>query len=498
MDLQELLKNSDTNKYVLEVSGKLENINVKCIRNDSRLVEKDSIFIAVKGVNNDGTKYVDQAKENGAVAIVFEENIDLKDYEYLDMTLIRVKEIRKFVAYMSRDLYKNPTKRVPVIAITGSKGKTTSTFVLQEILMKQGYNVGIIGTVGAYHNKEKIMDLENTTGESFQTNEIMNNMISNGVNIIILEVSSQSVVADRVEGMSFEYSCFTNFSEDHISKTEHPNMEAYYNAKIEIIEKAPVIILNMDDKEVQKVKDILKNKKIITYGKDTNNDIIIDSDNITYLERGTQFVLKYNNNKENFETNMLGEIAVYNVSCAIAIANELNVDLNSIKEGIKNIYVEGRFNFIENDLGINIIIDYAHTEESLHQCLLTLRNITTGNLISLWGLSGQRDKGKRPKMGKISGKLADLTIITSEDPRNEDPEDIAKEIAVGVEEVNGKYFIENDRKLAIFKAIDIAKPGDTVALLGKGQERSQIFKDKEIYLNEKEIVEEYLTNNKKN
>lgn len=493
-NLLELLKNKELDKYIIEAKGELE-IDIINIRNDSRLVEVGSLFIAIKGVNHDGIDYVEQAKEKGAVAIVVEEHINLDNLEYLKLPIIKVREIRKFIGYLSKDFYDNPTKRIPVIAITGSKGKTTTSFILTQILMRNGYNVGTIGTVGAYLNLKEFVKLENTTAESFQTNEILNNMILEGANILVLEVSSQAIVGDRIVGMNFEYSTFTNFSQDHISVTEHPTFEAYYNAKIKIVNMAETIILNMDDENVKKAKDILKNKRIITYGHDKKNDIIIDLDNIYYTEKGTEFILEYDGKINKFTTSMLGNIAVYNIACAIAIAKDLGISDNVIKEAIKNVYIEGRFNFIENDLDINIVVDYAHTEESLKQALEIFKYITKGKVIALWGLSGQRDKGKRPKMGKISGQLADFTIITSEDPRNEDPENIARDIAVGIEEVGGKYFIENDRRQAIFKAIDLAKPGDTVALLGKGQERTQIFKDKEIYLNEKEIVQEYLNKN---
>ncbi len=496
MKLEEILDVKEVKEYVLEVSGDISNIDIENIRNDSRQVEEGSLFVAVKGVNNDGINYVNQAREKGAVAIVVEEFININNYTYLELPIIKVRDVRKFVAYFSKVLYKDPTNRVPVIAVTGSKGKTTTCFVLREILLEKGYNVGTIGTVGVYINRDKVLELDNTTGESFQTNEIIYNMVKNGINIIILEVSSQSVVADRVEGMHFEYTCFTNFSEDHISVTEHPSMEEYYNAKIQIIEKSPVVILNMDDEEVRKANDILKDKKIVKYGYSDENDIIINKDSIDYTNKGTKFTLKYNSQERQFSTSMLGDIAVYNITCAIAIAKEFHIEDEIINKAIQKIYIEGRFNFIPNDLGIDIVIDYAHTEESLKQALLTFRGITKGKIIALWGLSGQRDKGKRPKMGKVSAELADITIVTTEDPRDEEPEDIAQDIVQGIKEVNGEYLIIHDRRLAIFKALEIAKPGDTVALLGKGQERSQIFKGEEIYLNEKEIVEEYLSKNK--
>ena len=492
MNLKKLLEDKDVKEYIIEIRNLLDNVEIINIRNDSRLVEKGSLFAAIKGVNHDGINYLNQAIKNGASAIIVEEHINLDDYNNVELPIIKVKQIRKFIGYLSKNLYNDPTRRIPVIAITGSKGKTTTTFILTKILMMGGYNVGTIGTVGAFLNEKKFIELDNTTAEAFQTNEIINNMIKEGANIVILEVSSQSIVRDRVVGMHFEYSTFTNFSHDHISITEHPTLEAYYNAKIEIIKMAPIIVLNMDDKNVNKAKKLLKDKKRITYGSDKNNDIIIGLESIHYTDKGTEFELEYDNKRSKYKTSMLGKMAVYNIACAISIAKGFKIKDEVIKEAIKDVYVEGRFNFIPNNLGINIVIDYAHTEESLKQCLEIFRYITKGKVISLWGLSGQRDKLKRPKMGRISGELSDLTIITSEDPRDEDPEDIARDIAIGVKEVGGKYIIENDRKLAIRKAIDLAKPGDSVALLGKGQEKSQIFKDKEIYLNEKEIVEEYI------
>lgn len=302
--LTNLLANDEINKYVIETKGELD-IDIINLRNDSRLVEVGSLFIAIKGVNHDGINYVKQAKRNGAVALVVEENINLNTLEYLNLPIVKVKEVRRFLAYLSKYFYNDPTSQIPVIAITGSKGKTTTTFILTQILMKSGYNVGTIGTVGAFLNLKEFVEIGNTTAEAFQTNEIIYNMILNGADIIVLEVSSQAIVQDRVEGMNFKYSTFTNFSHDHISPTEHPTEEAYYNAKIQIANIAPIVILNMDDKNVIKAKEILKNKKIISYGYDKDNDIIIDFKNIHYTEKGTEFTLEYNGKIRRFKTTML-------------------------------------------------------------------------------------------------------------------------------------------------------------------------------------------------
>ncbi len=495
MTLEEILKIKEIEEDIIEVKSQID-VEIKNIRNDSRLVETGSLFVAVKGFNDDGIKYLPQAIEKGAIAALVEEEADIAN---ISIPVIRVRNIKKVVAYISRDLNNNPTKRVPVIAITGSKGKTTTSVILRNILIKKGYNVGLIGTMGAYFNTEYLTEINNTTLESFQTNEMMNEMIKKGANIIILEVSSQAIVGDRVIGMHFEYSTFTNFSRDHISKSEHPTMEAYFDAKVEIANLAPVVVLNMDDNNVKRAKDLLENKKIITYGSSKENDIVIDLEDIHYTKDGTEFSLEYDGHKKTFNTSLPGEIAVYNIACAVAIAKEFNIDEETIQEAIRKVDLIGRFNFIPNELGIDIVIDYAHTEESLKQALLIFRNIAKDKkVISLWGLSGQRDREKRPVMGRISAEYSDITVLTSEDPRDEDPTEISKEIAVGIDKIKGKYIIEDDRRIAIFKAIEMAEPGDIVALLGKGQERTQQFKDKEIPLNEEEIVLEYLRLKKEN
>ena len=490
--LLENLITEEIEEYIIERKG-LFDVEIKNLRNDSRTIEEGSLFIAIKGFNDDGLKYLDQAIEKGATAAIVHEEANL---ENINIPVIKVREIRKVAAYISRTLYKDPTRRIPVIGITGSKGKTTSSFVLTKILRKQGYIVGNIGTNGVFLNEDKFGETNNTTPEAFEINEILHNMIIKGANIAVLELSSQSIVADRIIGMHFEYTTFTNFSHDHISESEHATMEEYFDAKVQITDYAPVVVLNMDDENVSKVKSLLEHKKYITYGQSRDNDIIIDFNDIHYTAKGTDFSLEYEGEKRHFKTSMIGEIAVYNIACAIAIANELHIEDDIIRSAIEDIYIDGRMNFIENDLGINIVIDYAHTEESLKQALKIFKYISKDNkVIALWGLSGQRDKGKRPIMGRVSGEYADFTIITSEDPRDEDPMIIAEEIAVGVREAGGEYLIENDRKKAIFDALNMAKPGDTVALLGKGTERTQQFKDKEVYFNEYEIVDEYLKKN---
>lgn len=423
---------NDGNIKVIEIKGS-KNREVADMQNDSRLInKKDTMFFAIKGYLKDGSKYISEAISRGANSIVIEKDCEIEDnIDIEQITIIRVENVREAMAYISKNFYEDPTNKIITIGVTGSKGKTSVTFILSKLLVALGYNVGLIGTIGSYINGKFFIETDRTSSESFYTNMIISKMIENGVDIVILEVSSQTLKTHRIDGMKFDYTCFTNFSEDHISETEHKDMEEYFNAKVDIASLGNRVILNDNDENVARAKKILeeRGKDILTFGYTDKSDIIVDKESIKYDKDGTEFTLVLNGIKKTYMTNLLGEINVENIACAITIASCFDLDTYMIEGEIKNIQIPSRFEFIENKLGINVVIDYAHTEESLKQALNVLKNITKGKLITLWGLSGERDPHKRPLMGKVSGVFADYTILTSEDPRFEEPKKIAKEIA---------------------------------------------------------------------
>ena len=499
MKLSEIIK--DENVEIIETRGDLD-VEITDIQNNSRLInKKGTLFFAIKGFLDDGIKYLDDAISRGATAAIVEEDAVV---ENKGISVVRVKDVRKAMAYISKDFYNDPTRKVKTIGVTGSKGKTSITFILQRMLTGLGHKVGVIGTIGAYIDGEFFMSASTTSPESFRTNYILDKMIKQGIDVAIIEISSQALIRHRIDGMKFDITTFTNFSEDHVSPTEHKTLEDYYNCKKEIAKLGKTIVLNSDDEAVARAKceiekECNNEKNIITFGTAKDSSVRIVEDSIRYNRNGTKFEMSISKGKDPIEytTTLLGKIYVSNIACAAAVATQFGITEQVIQKEIEKLKLPSRFEFIENDLGIDIVIDYAHTEESLRQALTILRHIAKGKIYALWGLSGQRDIRKRPLMGKVSGELADVTVITSENPMFEDPMDIAKAIAEGVEQANGEYFIENDRAKAIKMTLDLAKPGDMVALLGLGEERSQQFGMQVNYFNEKEVVQEYLEERKK-
>lgn len=473
------------------IKGKGEfDIEIKSIENDSRKVKKNSLFFAIKGFSVDGCKFIDDAIKNGAIAVLVEEGTDLKKLKIKeDITIIVVPDARKAMAICACNFYKNPSKKLKLIGVTGTKGKTTTTFMVKEILEKQGYKVGLIGTIANYIAGERLGDSSRTTPESIELQKLFADMVKAKCEVAVMEVSSQSLKLDRVYGCEFDIGVFTNFSEDHISPNEHPDMEDYFASKCKLFDMCKTAYINVDDLYGEKLKKILK-CEFNTYGIDNNCSLL--AKDITITNTYVDFKVKLTDRNERVKVDIPGRFTVYNSLAAISIALKLGCSAENIKEALLDIKVPGRSELVNNKKDLSIMIDYAHSPESLENILSAVKSYTRGKVISVFGCGGDRDNSKRPIMGEISGRIADYTIITSDNPRTEDPEAIVKQIEKGIKKTKGKYEVIVDRVDAIKAAIKMASKTDLIVLAGKGHEPYQEINGVKHPFDERIIVNEII------
>ena len=486
MNLTKILNGIDN----LKAKGNLD-IEIEGIENNSKNVKNGFMFVAIKGFSVDGHEYIEQAIEKGATAIVVEDTAKLKSINIPDNTTIIVSSnTREFLALASCNFYGNPSKKFKLIGITGTKGKTTTTFMIKEILEKAGKKVGLIGTIATYINGEKFKDSDRTTPESLELQRLFAKMVEEKIEYVIMEVSSQSLKLSRVDGCKFDIVVFTNFSEDHISEKEHPNMEDYLQSKLKLFKMCNIGFVNIDDLEGNKIPRMFPESEIKGYGIDNFGDIL--AKDITITNTYVDFKVKIANKNERIKVDIPGRFSVYNALAAICVCQKIGIDSETIKVALENVKVPGRSEMVENKLDLPIMIDYAHSPESLANILHAVKSYTRGRVISVFGCGGDRDTRKRPMMGEISGKIADYTIITSDNPRNENPENIVLQIEGGIKKTNGKYEIVTDRREAIEKAIKIANKSDIIVLAGKGHETYQEINGIKHPFNERSIVEEII------
>ncbi len=474
----------------LKAKGNLD-MEIMGVAHDSRKVKEGYVFVAVKGYDVDGHNYIHQAIENGAKAIVVEDISSIKQSGLPEnITLVVAPNTREALAKMACNFYDNPSKKFNLIGITGTKGKTTTTFMIKSILEKSGQKVGLIGTVANYIGDKNLGESSRTTPESLELQELFAEMVKEKVETVVMEVSSQSLKLHRVDGCDFNIGVFTNFSEDHISEKEHPDMQDYFNSKLKLFDMCKKGFINIDDYQVAKVKKLATNCDIKTYGIDNSADLL--AKDITVTNASVDFKVKIGQRNERVKTGIPGRFSVYNSLAAISVAGVFGIDAEKIKEALLEVRVPGRSELVDNKKELTIMIDYAHSPESLQNILSAVKSYTRGRVISVFGCGGDRDPGKRPQMGEISGNVADFTIITSDNPRTEEPAEIVKEIEVGMKKTKGKYVTIVDRIEAIKYAINMANKNDIIVLAGKGHETYQEINGKKYPFDEREIIKKLM------
>lgn len=468
---------------VVQLAGEVERKDIGMICYDSRTVVKNSIFVAIKGFNFDGHDFVMDAIAKGATAVVLEDDSKISN-DYLihqNVTKILVKDARKTLAILSKNFFKNPSEKIKVIGVTGTNGKTSITYFVKSILDYAGYKTGLIGTIANYIGDE-LVPSEKTTPEAVELNQLLERMVNENCNHCVMEVSSHSLELSRVYGINFKAGIFTNLTQDHLDF--HQTMENYFLAKkklFDALNENSFAIVNIDDEYGKRI--LLDTKAhLITYG--NSEAAHYRFQNPTYTFEHLKFELSHQGKLYPVVANVTGTFNVYNLIASIAICHQLGIDLEIILEALQNLkQVPGRFEVVGN-YPVNVIVDYAHTADALKNVLLTIREIlklnnSMGKVVTVFGAGGDRDRTKRPKMGSVVEEFSDLAIITNDNPRNEDPQQIFNDILNGVNNKN-KFKVIEDREEAIREAISTANVGDVVLLAGKGHEAYQVIKDKRI------------------
>jgi UDP-N-acetylmuramoyl-L-alanyl-D-glutamate--2,6-diaminopimelate ligase len=482
MKIKELIRDFQPVDY----SGP-DDLEITGLAYSSKQAEPGNVFVALKGLKADGLDYVPEALEKGAVAVVSER----PRIAGADISWVQVADAREALALMSAVFYDNPSRKLKTIGITGTKGKTTVTYILEEILKAAGYTPGVIGTVD-YRWKDKRISAGRTTPEAPDIQKILMQMAEDGVSHCLMEVSSHSLEFKRVLGIGFDLAIFTNLSGEHLDY--HQTMENYFEAKKKLFflnHKRLASIVNIDDHWGERLISELP-MRTISFG--FSPEAIIRVENFSIEENGMKATISYPGGKLNPASSLIGKHNLYNILASISAALVLAVPTQSIIQGINSLkYVPGRFEFVPNNLGLKIIVDYAHTDNALENLLEAVKSLKPKRIILAFGCGGDRDRTKRPRMGEAAARLADWTIITSDNPRSEDPEKIITEIEQGfLKAGNRNYEKIIDRKRAIEKAIIMARKGDYVLIAGKGHENYQIFKDRTIPFSDVEAAREIL------
>lgn len=473
-----------------------EDFSINKITDNTNEVEEDDVFFCIKGYNFDGHNFIDLVLKKGAKVIVVNEDFENKIDKNLDCIFVVVKDTRKALSIASINFYGNAHKNFKLIGVTGTNGKTTTTFILREIFSNAGFKTGLIGTISNFINDRKIKS-ERTTPGALQLNENFSEMAKEKVEYCFMEVSSHALELDRVYGINFDYGIFTNLTQDHLDF--HKNFSDYFNAKFKLFENSKIKIINFDDLYGKKIIDAYAmQNNVITYGiKNLSSDFYASDFNFKSNETNFKFNDRVQGNCYEFLYNLVGEFNIYNALPAIIIAINEGIAINVIAESLKNVFIIGRLENVSKRYNLNshIYLDYAHTPDGLENCLNTLRKISTGRLICLVGCGGDRDRIKRPLIGEISTQLSDYVYITSDNPRSEDPEKIIEDIVSGIKKSN--YEVVVNRFDAIKKSIKNRIENDIILIAGKGHEDYQILKDKVIHFDEREIIDEILSEENK-
>lgn len=467
-----------------KVNGTLE-IDIDNIAYDSRKTRAGSLFVCIEGTIVDGHKYIADAIENGTKAFLVQKDVEVPE----GITTIKVENTRYGLAFVADAFNDHPSTKFNLIGITGTKGKTTTSYMVKAILEAEQHKIGLVGTVANLIGDE-VLYTARTTPESLDLQNLFGDMVEKNVDSVVMEVSSQGLELHRVAQCDFDIGVFTNFSRDHIGPKEHATLEDYFNAKAKLFKMCKKAITNIDSPEGRKIKDVAT-CDVLTYG--LSEDADVRATDIDKQTSHTTFKLVSPWGCDIITTNLQGEFNVYNALAAISACCVLGISLDSVKKGLSNVSVPGRLESVPVTGNYTVLIDYAHTPDSLKQVLTTAKDFAKGRVVSLFGCGGDRDRGKRPAMGEISGNLADFTIITSDNPRTEEPDRIIDDIEEGTKKTNGKYIKITDRRQAIKYALENAQDEDVIILAGKGHETYQQFADKTIHFDEREVVAELLS-----
>jgi len=470
-----------------EVVQGSDEIEITTLINDSRKVENGSAFVCISGAVSDGHKFIPDVAAKGAAAVIVEREAEAPE----NVTVIRVKDTRYALALMSAAYFGYPAEKLKVIGITGTKGKTTTTYMIKSILDSVGYNVGLIGTIEAIIGDKRI-PAANTTPESYTIQQYFAQMAEAGCDCVVMEVSSQGLMLHRTAGIPFEIGIFTNLGKDHIGPNEHKDFDDYKRCKGLLFKQCRLGIANVDDKYFH---DVFQGATCRTETFGFSEEADLRAENVQLVSRPGYLGVAYHVAglmDFDVEIDIPGTFSVYNSLTAISVCRHFNVPVEKIKDALKKAKVKGRIEMIKVSDEFTLMIDYAHNAMSLESLLTTLKEYNPKRLVCLFGCGGNRSKDRRYEMGEVSGRLADLTIITSDNPRFEEPQAIIDDIKIGIGKTDGKYVEICDRKEAIKYAIENGQPGDVIVLAGKGHEDYQEIKGVKYPMDERVLIAEVL------
>lgn len=459
---------------------------------DSRRVKSGDLFVAIRGLRQDGHQFIPEAVSRGAVAVLVERPVEVPP----GVAVARVADTRAVLGPVAASFYDYPAEKLLVVGVTGTNGKTTTTHLIKAILEEAGHTVGLIGTVRNLIG-ERELPAERTTPEASDLQELLARMVAGGATAAVLEVSSHAVVLHRIEGCSFDGGVFTNLTQDHLDF--HGTFQAYLEAKANFLaglgrggrfggrKEQAVVALNADDPQTPSIRRRIDEGKVrvVTYGRREGVDV--QGVEVELGARGTAMRVLLPTGSLSLQMRMRGEFNVFNALAAAAVTWGLGVAPEAIQKGLTEVEgVPGRFEAVEEGQDFSVIVDYAHTPDGLEKILRAVRGVTSGRIIAVFGCGGDRDRTKRPVMGEIAGREADYVVVTSDNPRSEDPVVICREIEGGLQLTACPYEVVLDRAQAIQRAVDLAQPGDAVVIAGKGHETYQIFRDRTVHFDDRE------------
>jgi UDP-N-acetylmuramoyl-L-alanyl-D-glutamate--2,6-diaminopimelate ligase len=482
MKLKDLLK--DIPALRVNGNGGADILGLAC---SSQQVQQGYLFVALRGEKKDGNDFIEDALRRGAKAVLSEK----PKPPNLKVTWIEVPDAREALAYAAANFYGHPSMQMKLVGITGTKGKTTLTYILESIFKQAGYPTGVIGTIN-YRWSDKVFPAGRTTPEAPEIQRMMSEMLTQGITHCLIEVSSHALDLKRVWGLRFDIAVFTNLSAEHLDY--HETMEDYFEAKRKLLflnTKKKAAVVNLDDPWGKKLITELP-LTTVTYGLEPA--AIVHGQNYRLTESGIKAEVDFPGGQIKVCSPLLGKHNLYNILAAIATSLALNIPVPAIKEGITALRgIPGRLEKIKNSLGLPVFVDYAHTDNALSNLLETVRELKPSRILLVFGAGGDRDRSKRARMGGVAAKLADWTYLTSDNPRSEDPLAIIADIEKGfLLEGSKNYQIVPDRKSAIEQALASAKKGDYVLVAGKGHENYQIFKDRTIAFDDAEVIRSFL------
>ncbi len=481
MKLRELLTGLD---YSL-VSGDIET-EICDLVYDSRKVKKNTVFFCIPGTKVDGHRFAQDAVDNKAVALVVSEDVSVPS----DITVIKVKSVRYALAVMSAAFFGHPAKRIKLIGITGTKGKTSTSFMIKDIIDRSGHDCGIIGTIGAMWKDNKVKT-SLTTPESYVIHSLLKRMADDGCEYVVMEVSSQALMLERTAGIEFDVAIFTNFSPDHIGEGEHSSLSEYRMYKEKLFTQSKIGIFNVDDEVADSFIQHSECQDNYTFGQSKDADL--SAYDIVKWSGGGRLGISFSMKgmmDSDISLCIPGLFNVYNAMAAILTCHILGIDTGIILSVLKDVRILGRVELVCVSDDYSVVIDYAHNEVSTRSVLLTLKEYEPNHLISVYGAGGNRSKLRRYDMGEVTGELCDLCILTCDNPRDEEVSDINQDIKVGLARSNGRFVEIEDRVDALEYAFRHAEKGDIIVLLGKGHEDYMEIKGVKYHYDEREAIRE--------